>query len=48
MLFRSWKRVSKLVPVPARAREAILRIGLNGGLGELAVDDVQMKVVPRQ
>ncbi|MFN9198099.1 MAG: protein-L-isoaspartate(D-aspartate) O-methyltransferase [Planctomycetaceae bacterium] len=43
-----WKRVSKLVPVPSRAREAILRIGLNGGLGELAVDDVQMKVLPRQ
>jgi len=43
-----WKRVSKLVPVPSRAREAILRIGLNGGVGELAVDDVQMKVLPRQ
>ncbi|MCY2965693.1 MAG: hypothetical protein NT069_19025 [Planctomycetota bacterium] len=42
-----WKRVSKLVHVPPKAREAIVRIGLNGGTGELSVDDVQMKAVPR-
>ncbi|RPI89705.1 MAG: protein-L-isoaspartate(D-aspartate) O-methyltransferase, partial [Planctomycetaceae bacterium] len=42
-----WKRVSKLCSVPPKAREAILRIGLNGGTGTLSVDDVQMKVIPR-
>ena len=42
-----WKRFSKLVTVPPKAREAIIRIGLNGGTGELSVDDVQMKAVPR-
>ncbi|MFM8286786.1 MAG: protein-L-isoaspartate(D-aspartate) O-methyltransferase, partial [Planctomycetaceae bacterium] len=42
-----WKRVSRLVTVPPRAREAIVRIGLCGATGTLAVDDVQMKVVPR-
>ena len=42
-----WKRVSRLVTVPPRAREAIVRIGLCGATGSLGVDDVQMKVVPR-
>lgn len=42
-----WKRVSKLCSVPPKAREAILRIGLNGGTGTLSVDDLQMKVIPR-
>jgi len=42
-----WKRVSKLVVVPPRAKEAIVRIGLCGATGSLAVDDVQMKVIPR-
>lgn len=42
-----WKRVSRLVHVPPKAKEAILRIGLNGGTGELSVDDVKVKAVPR-
>jgi protein-L-isoaspartate(D-aspartate) O-methyltransferase len=42
-----WKRAGKAVHVPPRAREAILRIGLNGGTGVLCVDDVSLKGVAR-
>jgi protein-L-isoaspartate(D-aspartate) O-methyltransferase len=42
-----WRKVSEIVPVPPRAREAILRIGLNGATGTLSVDDVRMTAVPR-
>jgi protein-L-isoaspartate(D-aspartate) O-methyltransferase len=42
-----WKRMSKLVAVPARAREAIIRVGLNGGTGTLSVDDVRLLPQPR-
>jgi protein-L-isoaspartate(D-aspartate) O-methyltransferase len=37
-----WRREQKRVPVPLRAREAILRIGLLGAVGELSIDDVQL------
>ncbi len=42
-----WRKVSELIPVPPRAREAIVRIGLNGATGTLAVDDVKMTSTPR-
>lgn len=42
-----WRKLSEVVPVPPRAREAILRIGLNGATGTLSVDDVRMTAVPR-
>jgi protein-L-isoaspartate(D-aspartate) O-methyltransferase len=42
-----WKRVARQLHVPPKAREAIVRIGLNGGTGELCIDDVQMKSAPR-
>jgi protein-L-isoaspartate(D-aspartate) O-methyltransferase len=42
-----WKRASKLIHIPPKAREAILRIGLNGATGVLSVDDVEIKPVPR-
>ena len=37
-----WKRMSRLVKVPARAREGIVNIGLLGGTGEIWYDDVQI------
>lgn len=37
-----WKTEIKTIVVPTRAREMIVRIGLNGATGELWVDDVQM------
>jgi protein-L-isoaspartate(D-aspartate) O-methyltransferase len=42
-----WKRASKLVHVPPKAREAIIRVGLNGATGSLSVDEIDMKVIPR-
>lgn len=41
---RQWKRYRKTLAVPPAAREAVIQIGLNGGVGTLAVDDVT--VVP--
>ncbi len=40
-----WTRMGRTIRVPAAAREAVVRIGLNGATGELAVDDVQLEVV---
>lgn len=42
-----WTKVSKTLPVPAKAREMIFRIGLNGATGKLWVDDVQLTPVTR-
>lgn len=42
-----WKQVVKNLAVPPKAREAILRIGLNGGTGTLCVDDVRLSPVAR-
>jgi protein-L-isoaspartate(D-aspartate) O-methyltransferase len=42
-----WRRVSKLIHVPPRAREAIVRIGLNGATGVMSVDDVRLEATPK-
>jgi hypothetical protein len=34
-----WKKVGKNLPVPAKAREAICRVGLNGAVGLFSDDD---------
>jgi hypothetical protein len=39
--------VSDIIPVPPGAREAILRLGLNGATGTLSVDDVKLAPVKR-
>ncbi len=41
-----WKTESMKIDVPARAREAIVRIGLFGATGELSLDDLGMKGLP--
>lgn len=40
-----WRKSSKRINVPLKAREAIVRIGLLGGIGELSVDDLQLAPV---
>ncbi len=40
-----WQAERARIDVPVRAREAIIRIGLLGGTGELCFDDLQMKAV---
>ena len=42
-----WHRASERIRVPARAREMILRVGLNGATGKLWIDDVAMRPRPR-
>jgi len=42
-----WRKVHGTLHVPPRAKEAIIRIGLNGATGSLSVDDVQMTSSPR-
>lgn len=37
-----WLHQTSRVPVPLKAREAIIHLGLLGGVGELWVDDLQM------
>ena len=43
----AWKQVKHTLHVPPGAREAILRIGLNGATGTLSLDEIAMKPQPR-
>lgn len=43
-----WQRESKRLPVPAKAREAVLRIGLLGATGEIAFDDLRLAPAGRK
>ncbi|HID22940.1 MAG TPA: protein-L-isoaspartate(D-aspartate) O-methyltransferase, partial [Planctomycetaceae bacterium] len=38
-----WRRRSKTIRVPVEAREAIVRVGLNGAIGRIDIDDVQLR-----
>jgi hypothetical protein len=40
-----WHRVNKSLPVPNQAREAIFRIGLFGGTGQISFDSVTLTPV---
>jgi protein-L-isoaspartate(D-aspartate) O-methyltransferase len=39
-----WREQSSRIRVPLRAREAIVRIGLLGAVGELSLDDLRLRV----
>jgi protein-L-isoaspartate(D-aspartate) O-methyltransferase len=41
-----WREENGRIRVPLRAREAILRIGLHGAIGDLSLDDLQLQVAP--
>jgi protein-L-isoaspartate(D-aspartate) O-methyltransferase len=41
-----WRKDIKVLRVPLRAREAILRIGLLGAIGELSLDNLQLEANP--
>ncbi|GAF77635.1 unnamed protein product, partial [marine sediment metagenome] len=41
----AWQSETGRIAVPTRAREAILRIGLLGAVGEISFDDIQLKAV---
>lgn len=38
----TWQRVQRRIPIPKRAREMIIRVGLNGATGTLEVDSIQV------
>ena len=38
-----WQKVTEKVRVPPKAREAIIRIGLSGAVGEISFDDVRIQ-----
>ena len=42
-----WKTDVKTIPVPIKAREMIVRIGLNGATGKLWLDDLSITPKPR-
>ena len=42
-----WDTVGGTIPVPKEAREAIIRIGLNGATGRLDIDDIRFRPKPR-
>ena len=42
-----WDLVGSTITVPKEAREAIIRIGLNGATGRLDIDDIKFKPKPR-
>lgn len=42
-----WDTVGGTIPVPKEAREAIIRIGLNGATGRLDIDDIKFRPKPR-
>ena len=42
-----WRQVSSEIDVPVKAREAVIRIGLNGATGRLAIDDVTLTPTTR-
>jgi protein-L-isoaspartate(D-aspartate) O-methyltransferase len=44
----AWHQETARVLVPPQAREAILRIGLLGAVGELAIDDVKVSAVQKE
>jgi protein-L-isoaspartate(D-aspartate) O-methyltransferase len=39
---RPWQTVTATVPVPEGARQAVIRIGLNGAVGSLSIDDIKL------
>ncbi len=41
-----WQPQSRRIPVPPRAREAVMRIGMLGATGEMCVDKVELKAAP--
>jgi protein-L-isoaspartate(D-aspartate) O-methyltransferase len=41
-----WEQKTAVLDVPIRAREAIVRIGMDGALGEISFDDVAIRRLP--
>jgi protein-L-isoaspartate(D-aspartate) O-methyltransferase len=46
VLTDKWQHEEKTIPVPLKAREAILRIGMLGATGEMSMDDLKLSAAP--
>ena len=44
---QDWERTGRRFAVPANAREAIIRVGLNGATGKMAIDNVKLSYISR-
>ena len=44
---QDWTTVTNTIKVPIKAREMIVRIGLNGAVGKLWLDDLTIRPIPR-
>jgi protein-L-isoaspartate(D-aspartate) O-methyltransferase len=44
---QDWERTGRRFAVPPQAREAIVRVGLNGATGKMAVDNVKLSFIAR-
>lgn len=44
---QGWERDGRRIPVPQNAKEAIVRVGLHGAVGELSVDNMKLSTIPR-
>jgi protein-L-isoaspartate(D-aspartate) O-methyltransferase len=42
-----WQNARSTVPVPANAKEMIIRIGLNGATGQLDLDGMKIQTIKR-
>lgn len=45
---QDWERDGRRFAVPVNAREAILRVGLNGATGKMSVDDIKLSFIPQR
>ena len=44
---QDWERIGRKIDVPVTAREAVIRVGLNGATGKMSVDHVKLTYAPR-
>ena len=44
---QDWERIGRKIEVPLTAREAVIRVGLNGAIGKMSVDHVKLTYAPR-
>jgi protein-L-isoaspartate(D-aspartate) O-methyltransferase len=42
-----WERDGRRIPVPPKAREAIVRVGLHGAVGEMSIDNLKISTIKR-
>jgi protein-L-isoaspartate(D-aspartate) O-methyltransferase len=44
---QEWERTGRRIAVPLKAREAVVRLGLNGATGKMSIDNVKLSFIAR-